>query len=39
LQQFFPERHYLPLLEILATVTPYGQFSIDLGRPSFLEAA
>src|SRR5260221_659986 len=43
LQQFFPERHYLPLLEILATVNRYSHWMDELqhwrqrhhyGRPS-----
>jgi Tn3 transposase DDE domain len=43
LQQFFPERHYVPLLEILATVNRYSHWMDELqhwrqrhhhGRPS-----
>lgn len=43
LQQFFPERHYLPFLEILATVNRYSRWMEELqhwqqrhhhGRPS-----
>lgn len=30
LQQFFPERHYLPLLEILATVNRYSHWMDEL---------
>jgi hypothetical protein len=30
LQQFFPERHYLPLLEILATVNRYSRWMDEL---------
>jgi hypothetical protein len=43
LQQFFPERHYVPLLEILSTVNRYSHWMDELqhwqqryhrGRPS-----